>query len=96
MLDRKVDTHYKKYFFTKAEDWSGENEWRCLFRGNDAKQEFISIKDSICGIVVGANFPKVYEPSISPFGKKFSVPISKIHWLNGKPSILPGPYDPNA
>lgn len=96
VLDKKVNMHYKKYFFTKAEDWNGENEWRCLFRGRDVEAEFISIKESIRGIVVGANFQDVYEPSISPFGKEFSIPISKIHWLNGKPMIAPGPYDINA
>ena len=89
VLNEKVKLHYKQYFFTKAEDWSSENEWRCILRGNDSEAEFIPIKDSICGIIVGNNFPNVYVPSITHFGKKYSVEVARIHWSNGVPIILP-------
>lgn len=95
-LDIKIKQHYKSYFFTKVEDWSNENEWRCVLRGNNSEPEYVSISNSICGIVIGGEFPNVYEPAISPFGEKYSVHISRILWRNGRPTILPGPYNPDA
>lgn len=91
VLSKKVEQYYKEYFFTKAKDWSNENEWRCVLKGKSTEPEFVSIKESICGIIVGTDFPKVYQPSISYFGEEFSIPIARIIWKNGQPHIVPEP-----
>jgi len=90
-IDSKIKKYYKNYYFSKVEDWSNENEWRCILRGNSTMPEYVSISDSICGIVLGGDFPSVYEPAITPFGVEFSVNIGRIAWRNGQPVILPGP-----
>lgn len=89
VLDNKINEFYKTYFFTKSEDWSSENEWRCVFRGDNKEAEFVSIKESICGIVLGVDFPKVYESAIVPFSEEYSIPIARIQWPNGMPIVVP-------
>ena len=90
-LDAKVKQYYRQYFFTKLEDWSSENEWRCVLRGDNTIPEFVSIDNSLCGIVIGGEFSRVYIPSITPFAEQYSVDIAQMHWRNGHPTVLPLP-----
>jgi hypothetical protein len=94
VLRAKVDRHHRTYFFTKAEDWSSEIEWRWVLRGADSEPEYVSIRDSLKAIVLGEDFPSVYEPAIVPFGERYGVPIARMHWMNGRPQASPGPYEP--
>jgi hypothetical protein len=93
VLDSKIHRHHKNYFFTKAEDWANENEWRCLLRGESDDFEYLSIEKSICGIVLGSAFPKVYENAIKPFKERYSIEISRMNWNNGVPQALPCLYE---
>jgi hypothetical protein len=95
VLDKKIEKHHRTYFFRKAEDWSNEIEWRWVLRGNDAKPVFVPIEDALAGIIIGSDWPSVYDPAIVPFGKKYRVHIARMMWHNGHPSVLPGPYDPD-
>lgn len=94
VLRTKVDRHHRTFFFTKAEDWSSEIEWRWVVCGTDSEPEYVSIQDSLRAIVLGQDLPSVYEPAIVPFGKRYGVPIARVHWRNGMPLVLPGPYEP--
>jgi len=94
VLQAKVERHHRAYFFTKAEDWSSEIEWRWVVCGTDSKPEDVPLGGSLRAIVLGADFPQVYEPAIVPFGERFSVPIARLCWRNGTPIVMPGPYSP--
>lgn len=95
VIQRKIEDHHWSYFFTKAEDWESELEWRWVHYGQDSLPEYISIERSLKAIVLGVDFPVVYEPAMIPFGQRYGVPIARITWRNGLPVIVPGPYDPN-
>jgi hypothetical protein len=96
VLCGKVEEHWDSYFFTKAEDWSSEIEWRWVLCGQDSEPEHVSIKHSLRAIILGVDFPQVYEPAVVVFGERYQVPIARIHWYNGRPSALPGPFEPDA
>jgi hypothetical protein len=94
VLRAKIARHHRTYFFTKAEDWSSEIEWRWVACGSDNRPVYVSLRDSLRAIVLGVDFPHVYEPAVVPFGKRYGVPIARMHWRNGTPIVLPGPYEP--
>lgn len=88
VIDNMIVNYHKNYFFTKCEDWSTENEWRAVAICNENGYEYVPIKEAICGLVLGVNYSPVYESCILPFGKKYSVPVARIDWHNGKPGII--------
>jgi len=89
VIESKIKEYYKIYYFTKSEDWSSENEWRCVLRGKDKEVKYVSIEKALNGIIVGADFNDTYLPSIKPFAKKYAISLERIHWKNGEPLLLP-------
>lgn len=91
-----MEKHHRAYFFTKSEDWSSEIEYRWVLRGADTKAELITIDDSLCGIVLGADYPKGSEAATIPFARRYGAHVARLAWRNGTPLIVPGPYSPDA
>lgn len=89
ILERKITQHYRTYFFHKAEDWSNEIEWRWVLRGQDQMPEFFDFRQAICAVILGVNFPQVYEPLMESFAKKYGIHIARLLWRNGCPIIVP-------
>lgn len=96
VLQAQVDTFYRTFFFTKAEDWSSEIEWRWVLSGSNDEPVYVSLGSSLKAIVLGVDFPHEYDPAVVPFGKQFQVHIGRMHWRNGTPSVVQGTYDPSA
>lgn len=90
-LNQKIEQYYKTYFFTKAEDWASEIEWRWVLRGNDVNPEYVSFASSILAIVLGVDFPQKQLPDIEYFALKFNIHLARIVWNNGQPGVLPCP-----
>lgn len=86
-LELQRERYYRVYFFTKAEDWSQEFEYRWVAIGSDDNPEYVSIDSSIAGVVVGVDFPEVYIPSVTPFCRDFGIDLVRIGWKNGTPRL---------
>jgi Protein of unknown function (DUF2971) len=84
-----VNRYFTNYFFTKAEDWANECEWRWLLRGTDNKPEYVNIAESIRGVVVGSDFPETDKSSVLRLAEKFGIPVAKVIWMNGYPTVHP-------
>jgi hypothetical protein len=77
-------------FFRKNEDWADEAEYRWVLRSPEPAPAFASIKDSLCGIVIGEGFPSSDRDSLRYLATGFSdPPIAACLWKNGFPHIVP-------
>jgi Protein of unknown function (DUF2971) len=88
MVKKKI-SNYQQYYFTKAADWSAENEWRCVVSNCGKNNIHIPIEKSIEGIVLGSDFPKVYDVVAKEFSNQYSAELAQVHWKNREPIILP-------
>lgn len=79
--------HYKDVFLTKYLDWENESEYRWLVHSKTRSPEFVSIEGAIISVLVGMEFPKVYEPTLVKLGEKLNVTVDRIRWQSGIPII---------
>lgn len=87
--------NYKTCFLKKTTDWNSEHEYRWLIHGNNEEPIFIPINGAIKGVIVGPDFPKVYEPTIKMLCGELKIFAGKIEWFNGMPRPnLTGIYSP--
>ena len=79
--------NYEDCFLRKTTDWKFEHEYRWLI--HDVKKEpiFIPISGAINGVIVGPDFPKVYETTLEILCKEMKIYAGKIHWYNGMPRV---------
>jgi len=76
--------NYPALLFTKTLDWKVENEFRIIIKDESTKNYlYVPIKDSLCGIVLGADFPVAYQKLIKLYG----VPCGRLGWFSGIPYI---------
>ncbi|RJP53930.1 MAG: DUF2971 domain-containing protein [Anaerolineaceae bacterium] len=79
--------NFEYYFLSKHSDWRDETEYRWLFY-NPTKgkmDEFINIEGALTAVIVGIDFPQVYEPSLKALCKDLNIPAGKMKWENGVP-----------
>lgn len=78
-------------FFGKNIDWATESEYRYVVV-SDEPAEFVSIKDSLAGIVVGTDFPS-QEGSVLRYRlERLGLPdvkLARLIWRNGRPMAVP-------
>jgi hypothetical protein len=67
----KINKHYKKYYFTKHNDWEAENEYRMLVRQNSVEQIFIDIDGALDYIVLGNDFDMNLMPLVNSLWDSF-------------------------
>ena len=79
--------HYESCFLTKTSNWKSENEYRWLIHSPTKKPEYVSIEGAIKGVIVGADFPRVYEGTLKALCKELNIPAGRIQWVNGKPQV---------
>lgn len=88
-LQDEIRKHLKKYrhkyFLSKFSAWKNESEYRFLAHSTNRGDELVDIQGTIKLILVGLNFPKVYEPAMKEMGKRFNISIGKMDWKNGIP-----------
>ena len=79
--------NYKWYFLRKHPDWESEVEYRWLIHSEEITPEFVSITGAIEAVLVGADFPIVYEPSLRTLCRDLHVPAGRINWEDGIPIV---------
>lgn len=88
--------HYEHYFLSKYPDWKNETEFRWLVHSPTNQPEHVNIEGALKAVVLGSDFPKVYETTMIDLCKKLDVSIGRMNWNNGMPRFdLKGIYDPN-
>jgi hypothetical protein len=81
--------HYMSRFLIKTIDWESEYEYRWLVHSTTKKPEYVSIDGAIKSVIVGSDFPRVYEESLISLCKGLNIPAGQIKWSNGQPNIFP-------
>ncbi|MFC1936287.1 DUF2971 domain-containing protein [Chloroflexota bacterium] len=76
---------YKAAFLTKSKEWESEYEYRWLIHSQDEQLQHISVEGIISGLLVGVDFPEVYEPSLIAICKKLNILGGKMDWRQGIP-----------
>lgn len=81
--------YQKELFFRKSSDWEKELEFRWLVHSKTDAPEYVPINGALEEVLVGQDFPKVYEPSLIATCKELGVPAKRIRWTNGVPDERP-------
>jgi hypothetical protein len=88
-------TNYKESFLKKTTDWKSEHEYRWLVHDKKTDPIYIPIAGAISGVIVGPDFPKVYETTLIMLCKELNILAGSIYWFNGMPRVnLTGIYSP--
>jgi len=77
--------HYKEIFLAKYQDWKNESEFRWLIHNQMSSAEYVSIEGSLKAVLVGRDFPKVYEPALIEICKELKVSAGRMFWWFGEP-----------
>lgn len=88
-LMEHLSKFYRELFFEKNIDWRDECEYRWVIIGNNSNEEYVSIRNAICGVIVGADFPTVYKVVIEKFCQEYKINAAKINWCNGEAHAEP-------
>lgn len=89
-IEKHVKENYQELYFEKMLDWKDECEYRWVLISNEnSDYEYIQYMDSLVAIILGVDFPPVYETIIESYSKKFNVNVVRMDWYNGNPSVLP-------
>lgn len=90
-VEKMIAERYQDLFFVKHEDWRNECEYRLILRSNNDNQEYIyiSITESIKGIILGCDFPyEKYQTKIQEYIANYDdLQLSQVKWYNGLPMI---------
>lgn len=87
--------NYQKLFLTKHPDWESEAEFRWLIHNPANSPEHVSIEGAIKAVLVGSDFPQVYERIVKELAKDLKISAGRIVWHNGMPSATFGSiYEP--
>jgi hypothetical protein len=80
-INRIISKFRKEIFFTKLNDWKGENEFR-IINYKKTSEEYCSIKNSLYGIILGINSNKILASCILNFFKPFAreIHLFKAHY----------------
>ncbi len=94
-VDLHIREHYMQLLFEKSADWKSECEYRLVvYSPTKIAGPFeIRIHDSICGLIVGVDFPEVYNGSVSEQCDKYRISADHIQWQRGEPLLAHPIYD---
>jgi hypothetical protein len=84
-----VQRYWKELFFTKAEDWKQEREFRWLVRGDGDEDFLVDIRDSLVGILLGDRFPVGRRAAVGNYALANEVSLADMEWRNGVPRPIP-------
>ena len=87
--------NYQKLFLTKHPDWESEAEFRWLIHNPANSPEYVNIEGAIKTVLVGSDFPQVYEHIVKELAKELKISAGRIVWNNGTPLAAFGSiYEP--
>jgi hypothetical protein len=77
--------NYEKFFLRKSRDWETEFEYRWLVHNTVLGPEYVPISASLHSVIVGVDFPKVYEPSLIEVCKNLNISAGRMYWTGRVP-----------
>jgi len=80
--------HRKQFFLSKSRDWKTEAEFRWLVHSESKKPELLSIKGIIEEVIIGADFPQKYFPTLFDLCRLLDIRVRRIRWRNGFPYVV--------
>jgi hypothetical protein len=78
--------NHEYYFLSKHPDWRDETEYRWLIHSTKKKDEFVTVGDALVAVIVGIDFPQVYETTLRELCKELNVSAGRMEWINGIPN----------
>ena len=87
-----VRDNFRELLLTKYIDYRDESEYRVIVYDLDGKNEYISIRDYVKGVIIGDRTPEVYFRLIGSLCEKLKIGCLKIHWKGLAPSLIGLPY----
>jgi hypothetical protein len=84
-----VLNNIQSFFLRKNPDWASETEFRCLVHDPNNQIEDISIEEYVTEIIVGMDFPRFFEPSLTALCNKLNIRAQRVEWSNGLPKLAP-------
>jgi hypothetical protein len=95
-IKNHLATNHKHLFLEKNNDWKDEAEYRwILFNKENTDYEYVKYKDALVAIILGIDFPPVYEIIIQSYCEKFNIHATRVYWENGGARIIPI-YNPES
>ena len=94
-VDRHIREHFSSLLFEKSKDWQDESEYRIAFYSpeNRGASLEIGIHDSLSGIIVGVDFPNIYNCSVRELSEKYRISADHMQWERGEPLLSHPIYD---
>jgi hypothetical protein len=90
-IEERVREYFLKYckeiFLLKSKDWDNQLEYRWIIHSRDDSSEYVLIDGVLEEVLVGEEFPRVYDPSLTALCSALNVPAKRIHWFNGIPDV---------
>lgn len=88
-VSQHIRDHRQPLFFRKNRDWADEWEYRWMLHSPPPAPEFVPIRGSLRGILLGHGFPLDRRPSVdylvnTLFG---GLPVAPLFWFNGSPLV---------
>jgi hypothetical protein len=84
------ELHHGTLYFFKSTDWASEFEYRwVLLSDGDARYEYVDIRNSLAGVIFGADFPEESIPMVRDVVGDDSVVLSRLWYRNGHPIPIP-------
>jgi hypothetical protein len=77
--------NYEELFLRKSRDWETEFEYRWLVHNTAPGPEYVPISASLRSVIVGVDFPKVYEPSLIELCKNLNTSAGRMYWTGRVP-----------
>jgi hypothetical protein len=88
VLDEHLQAHHRHLFFEKGTDWAAEREYRWVLHSDVPGPEFVDRTGCVAGIIMGSEFPLVYQPSLRPLCVRHAALLAQMCWRNGQPGII--------
>jgi len=86
--EKLIKEKHRDLFFWKHDDWKNECEYRFVLRSNNDHDDYISVGDSIKGIIIGCDFPyQAYQPIIQHYMSMYHMASGHMQWHNGLPTM---------
>ncbi len=76
---------YRDFFMAKHSDWLEEAEYRWIGIAGDDEPRFVDINEALAAVIVGDEFPRVYELCLRDLCERLGARAGRMRWQNGYP-----------
>ena len=75
-----ISNYYEYYFFTKHEDWHGEQEYRYVLCSELEEPEYLDFKDALVGVTVGIDCEESSITELVSLVSPRGIPVFQAFW----------------